>query len=347
MLDIKDIEARVINLEDMIRGEQDENTIRKDFTMSERQALKAAIEPRLREKAKERQGQRTDLIPSAESAEGMGEARKKVASILGVSHAKMKQEDMIMAYNDPEIIGQVDSGKLSTDAAFKEVKQQKKKVEIQTAQKKVANEYEEKTTPLVILQQDHANYNSPCDLLITDPPYMTDVEDISEFVKWLPKKLECVKDTGFAFVFIGAYPEELKAYLGISMPTQVLVWTYRNTLGVTPKNIYKLNWQVILFYRMKNSPQLNCPLTNEQWAVQDYNAPDGRHGERYHAWEKPMKLAEALIRHTTKKGDTIFDCFAGTGTFLLAASKLGRKSIGCEIDNDMVKIAIDRGCQLG
>ena len=228
-----------------------------------------------------------------------------------------------------------------------EVKKQKKKIEIQTAQKKVAAEYQEKTIPSIILKRDHTDYNPQCDLLITDPPYMTDIEDISEFVKWLPKKLECVKDTGFAFVFIGAYPEELKAYLGISMPTQVLVWTYRNTLGVTPKNIYKLNWQVILFYRMKNSPQLNCPLTNEQWAVQDYNAPDGRHGERYHAWEKPMKLAEALIRHTTKKGDTIFDCFAGTGTFLLAASKLGRKSIGCEIDNDMVKIAIDRGCQLG
>ena len=51
------------------------------------------------------------------------------------------------------------------------------------------------------------------DLLITDPPYMTDVEDIDTFVQWLNPVLNTVKDTGQAYIFTGAYYEELKAYI--------------------------------------------------------------------------------------------------------------------------------------
>jgi DNA modification methylase len=87
-------------------------------------------------------------------------------------------------------------------------------------------------------------------------------------------------------------------------------------------------------------------LTNEQWAVQEINAPDGRQGDRYHAWQKPLEIGERFVRHTTKPGDTVFDPFACTGTFLIAASKLGRKGIGFEIDPDNARIAEQRGVRL-
>jgi site-specific DNA-methyltransferase (adenine-specific) len=184
------------------------------------------------------------------------------------------------------------------------------------------------------------------DLLITDPPYSTDIENIVEFAQsWLPAALKKVKDTGFAFVFIGAYPEEVKAYLNIETPTQMLVWEYKNTLGQNPKERYKLNYQSILFYRMKNSGDLNIDLTSEQWAVQSINAPDGRLGDRYHEWQKPIELAERLIRHTTNEGAAIIDPFCCTGTFLLAAAKLNRNANGCDISKENLEIAIKRGCQ--
>lgn len=195
--------------------------------------------------------------------------------------------------------------------------------------------------------------NEPYKLLLTDPPYSTDVENVDAFAQsWLPNALSHVRPDGFAYVFIGAYPDELKAYLNIEPPDnlslcQVLVWTYRNTLGNNPKSRYKLNWQACLFYRGVNAPDLDCPITNEQWAVQDINAPDGRIGDRYHAWQKPDEIAERFIRHSTQKGDTVFDPFACTGTFLLAAAKLGRKAYGFEINPDNAKIAFDRGCDNG
>ena len=163
--------------------------------------------------------------------------------------------------------------------------------------------------------------------------------------------MEYVKPTGSAYVFIGAYPEELKAYLNVSSPkhielVQVLIWTYKNTLGNNPKSRYKQNYQAVLYYRGKDAAPLDCPLTNEQWAVQEVNAPDGRVGDRYHEWQKPLELAERFIRHSTKPGYTVFDPFACTGTFLLAASKLGRIGIGIEIKADNAEIARSRGVQI-
>ena len=194
--------------------------------------------------------------------------------------------------------------------------------------------------------------DEPYDLLLTDPPYSTDVEDIGRFAQsWLPNALEHVKPTGSAYVFIGAYPEELRAYLNITPPqhmelVQVLIWTYKNTLGNNPKSRYKQNYQAVLYYRGKDAGPLDCPLTNEQWAVQEVNAPDGRLGDRYHEWQKPMELAERFIRHSTKQGDTVFDPFACTGTFLLAASKLGRIGSGIELNAENAEIAQSRGVQI-
>ena len=185
-----------------------------------------------------------------------------------------------------------------------------------------------------------------------DPPYSTDVDDLDKFIKsWHYRALDGVKPKGFAYIFIGAYPNELQAYLNAPLPEhitleQVLVWTYKNTLGNNPKGRYKQNYQAILFYRGIDAPALDCPLTAEQWAVQEINAPDGRQGDRYHAWQKPMEIAERFIRHSTKPGDTVFDPFACTGTFVLAASKLGRIGIGVEVNHDNAQIAKDRGCSV-
>lgn len=183
------------------------------------------------------------------------------------------------------------------------------------------------------------------DLLLTDPPYSTDIEDIAKFAKgWLPEALKKIRKTGRAYIFIGSYPVELEAYLNAALPTQVLAWEYRNTLGPAPKDRYKLNWQAILYFKMVDAPDLTCPLMTEQFTVQDINAPDGRLGDRFHAWQKPMEIAERFIKHSTKAGDLMIDPFAGTGTFLLAAANLGRQAKGCDNNDAIITIAKSRGC---
>jgi len=54
------------------------------------------------------------------------------------------------------------------------------------------------------------------DLLVTDPPYMTDVDDIDLFVdEWLPLALTKVKSTGRVYICTGAYPKEMGAFIAI------------------------------------------------------------------------------------------------------------------------------------
>lgn len=233
------------------------------------------------------------------------------------------------------------------------IKSQKKAEEIERAKANIADQLTRSDTATIQIG-DGIGFipDEPYDLLLTDPPYSTDIENIDEFARsWLPNALEHVRTTGSAYVFIGAYPEELRAYLNVKTPDhmkliQVLIWTYKNTLGNTPKDRYKQNYQACLFYRGIEAPDLNCPLTNEQWAVQEINAPDGRQGDRYHAWQKPLEIAERFIRHSTKQGDTVFDPFACTGTFLLAAAKLGRKGFGFEINPGNAEIARQRGVNI-
>ncbi len=189
------------------------------------------------------------------------------------------------------------------------------------------------------------------DLLLTDPPYMTDIPDLENFVSsWLSLALSKIKDTGRAYIFIGSYPKEIYLYLTELFSQDrflidVLSWTYRNTLGPSPVKDYKRNWQAILYLRTEESPNLNCPKMTEQFSVQDISAPDGRRYERYSEWQKPDEIAERFIRHSTKEEDIIIDPFAGTGTFLLAAGKLNRQGYGCDTSKEIIKIAIKRGCK--
>lgn len=108
LLGCEEIEAIIINIDDIVRGEYDENCIRKDFTMSEREAIRLMIEPKLKEDAEEKM---KAGIPCAESAQGR--TRDKIAALLGIGHTKMKDEEDIMHFGNQDIIDKVDAGKLS------------------------------------------------------------------------------------------------------------------------------------------------------------------------------------------------------------------------------------------
>ncbi|MBV9123089.1 MAG: site-specific DNA-methyltransferase, partial [Planctomycetes bacterium] len=52
-----------------------------------------------------------------------------------------------------------------------------------------------------------------------------------------------------------------------------------------------------------------------------------------HPAEKPLTLLEHAIAATTRAGDIVLDCFAGSGNTALAALRLGRRAVVMEIDS--------------
>lgn len=192
------------------------------------------------------------------------------------------------------------------------------------------------------------------DLLFSDPPYMNEIQiSIDEFVKqWVPKALEKIKDSGRIFVFTGNYPQEIRAYINVFLNqkrfyfSNILIWTYKNTIGPSTNRKYKNNYQCLFYLYGSEAPPLNSDLLKEKFSVMEFNAPDGRQANNFFKWQKPDDLAERIIRHSTQEGDCIIDPFAGSGTILLKATEMKRYAKGSEIMHSVIDIAIKRGCVL-
>lgn len=69
---------------------------------------------------------------------------------------------------------------------------------------------------------------------------------------------------------------------------------------------------------------------------------DGASVPKIHPTQKPVKLLEYLISLFTDAGDVVIDPCAGSGSTLVAAENLGRKSYGFEIKKDFFKAAHER-----
>ncbi len=75
----------------------------------------------------------------------------------------------------------------------------------------------------------------------------------------------------------------------------------------------------------------NC-MTKGKNSVQNYKHPS----------VKPVLLFRRILKLFTQQGDTVLDCFSGSGTTALASIQEGRNFLCCERDEGYVKIANDR-----
>jgi len=62
----------------------------------------------------------------------------------------------------------------------------------------------------------------------------------------------------------------------------------------------------------------------------------------FHGCQMPEQLLGRIIRVSSNPGDIVFDPFAGSGTTLAVAKKLGRSWLGCELSEEYVRAATER-----
>ena len=192
--------------------------------------------------------------------------------------------------------------------------------------------------------------------------------------QWLAAVRRLLKPNGAFFLAIGdEYVAEIKVRmdaLGLTMRNWI-VWHY--TFGVNCTQKFNRSHAHILYYVVDpkrfifNSTEIRVPsarqttyadrranpkgkLPDDTWVLRPqederFFGPDtdtwyvprvcGTFKERGdHPCQMPSALLERIIRVASNPGDLVFDPFAGSGTTLAAAKRLGRDFLGVELSEN-------------
>lgn len=321
-------------------AEQHENTCRLDFTPSEAVEIGRLIEPLEREAAKERQkiaGQNygNGKVASENFTQAKSRTLDKVAAVTGLSRptyskavkvveAAEKQPDLFYIVTEMDETGKV-------DRAMKELNRVRKLEERQ------------KSTPQIPQTDNiwHGKFQSfidrippnSVDLIFTDPPY---VESALEVYRDLSKFASIVlKPGGLCLAYSGQiFLPQILSHLSENL---TYGWTLaiRHTGGYT--QIFKVRcrnmWKpILMFYK---------PPLEIWWKVFD-DMVDGKMQKDSHEWQQALNEAEYYINMLCPPDGLIVDPFAGSGTSLVAAKKLGRQFIGIEDDAEDIQKIVKR-----
>lgn len=201
-------------------------------------------------------------------------------------------------------------------------------------------------------------------LVFSDPPfgigYHYDVHDDrmtrSEYKafaeRWVLAALRVLHPHGSLFVAIGdEYAAEYKVMLdsfGLTMRNWI-IWHY--TFGPHQKRKFGRDHAHILYYtadperftfnadavrieseRQRMGDKRANPagrVPGDVWGVP--RLPGNAKERTGHPCQMPEAILERIIRATTNAGELVIDPFAGSGTTLAVAKKLGRQWYGCEL----------------
>lgn len=251
-----------------------------------------------------------------------------LAKSLGVSASTVKQVSRVIS-EAPELLTDMESGKLSAKAAERMVKDRKRtqKREDEAKQRATivqtgtrvdlrAGDFREVLTDL-----------RDVDAIITDPPYPKEhlplLDDLAAFAETVLKR------DGLLAVMMGqSYLPEVYRRLDGRLP---YLWTIAYlTPGGQAVQVWdrKVNtfWKPILIYGK-----------TVDWfgdvAKSDTNDNDKRH----HEWGQSTSGMVDLIQRLVKPGAHIVDPFLGAGTTAIAARATGCHFTGCDIDEAHVE----------
>lgn len=199
----------------------------------------------------------------------------------------------------------------------------------------------------------------------------SDEEYLKWCYQWLDLCIRKLKDTGSLYVMAAT---QNMPYFDIYLRGKLhilsrIVWYYDSS-GVQARKYYGSLYEPILFcvkdkkhYTFNAEDILVGARTGAERKLIDYRKPipavynskkvPGNVWEiprvRYrmdeyenHPTQKPMVLLERIILASSNPSDLVLDPFSGTFTTSCAAKKLGRCSIGVEIEEEYVKIGLRR-----
>ena len=115
-----------------------------------------------------------------------------------------------------------------------------------------------------------------------------------------------------------------------------------NKTNPTPlcNNKYLSDTEYIIFLRERGVKIFGNYHTKFTYYIDKVNTEDKK--KYKHPTIKPLELIKRHIINSSNEGDTILDCFMGSGTTGVACMNTNRKFIGIELDENYFNIAKDR-----
>lgn len=207
------------------------------------------------------------------------------------------------------------------------------------------------------------------DLILTDPPY--NVSKPGQNITRKGGKFGVAKDIKLDFGEwdrgIVKWQDFIEDFVRVLKPTGVLVMFYdRLELGCIGKYLQEEHGfqvrHIGAWVKSNPAPQARKVQWQnglEFFIVATKNKGSGHHFnyklgqspdyfihsvnfKHYHPTQKPLKLIEWIMSYWSFRGDLVLDPFAGSGTTLVAAERLGRRWIGFEINPEYAEIAMQR-----
>lgn len=199
------------------------------------------------------------------------------------------------------------------------------------------------------------------DLIVTDPPYELDTEgskennisktfancnnQIKSISKGIDFKIldEFMRIMKKPNIYIWCNKKQIIDYLDYFVKKhnckfEIMVWLKSNPTPLCGGN-YLIDKEFCLYFR--DGVKLNTIFeTASTYWLTSKNKNDKDKFE--HPTIKPMHIIKNLIINSSNENDIVLDCFAGSGTTLVASKDLGRHYIGFEIDKKWYDIAKNR-----
>lgn len=164
------------------------------------------------------------------------------------------------------------------------------------------------------------------------------LETLNEFVSEFYRVL---RKGGTAIIFFDLWKiTDLKQMLETNKFKQhrFIEWIKTNPQPINSSRNYLTNCREIALSGVK----VGSSTFNSKYDKAIYEFPLQGGKDRFHPTQKSLPLFEALIKKHSNEGDTILDPFAGSATTAVAAKKLGRNFVGCELDEEFFKKSVDR-----
>lgn len=216
------------------------------------------------------------------------------------------------------------------------------------------------------------------DLVLVDPPYYkilqepwdnqwdTEQDYLSWCQEWTSECERVLKNNRMMIVWgtlktttFLRYRLEVLEQTKLTGQTEI-IWHY-NWGGRTKKNFARkseLAWcyskgKEFLFNdgdirverKVKNNLRTGKPyeigtIPTNVWNFQNHTTSKDHCG--WHPTSKNIDCLERMVLAYTNKGDSVLDCFSGSGSTCIAAMRTGRKFTGCEIDAGYYEKSLER-----